>query len=258
MTAGRHFDAYTRYYDLLYADKDYAAEAAYVAAAIRRRVPSAVRVLELGCGTGGHAEHLARMGFTVHGVDLSEGMLARAAQRREALPADVAARLTFSRGDVRSVRVGGGFDAVVSLFHVMSYQTSNADVQAAYATAAAHLCPGGAFVYDFWWGPSVLTQQPSTRVRRLEDEAVRVTRIAEPVLHLSRNVCDVNYTLFIEPKPDGAIERIEEKHPMRFFFTPELVQFEGDGWCDAEEHAWMSDAAPSADSWGVMRTLTKT
>jgi len=48
----QRFALYARYYDLLYADKDYAGEAAYVAGLIRQRLPGATRILELGSGTG--------------------------------------------------------------------------------------------------------------------------------------------------------------------------------------------------------------
>jgi predicted TPR repeat methyltransferase len=100
------FDSYTRYYDLLYRDKDYAGETAYLVSHLRRLAPRAARNLELGCGTGAHAEHLARAGYAVHGVDQSESMLARASARKSGLPADVAARLSFERGDARSVLTG--------------------------------------------------------------------------------------------------------------------------------------------------------
>ena len=247
------FDLYTRYYDLLYRDKDYAAEAMYIAGLIRQQNPQAIHILELGCGTGGHAEHLARMGFTVHGIDLSDGMLARAEARRATLPAAVAARLSFALGDVRSVRVGQGFDAVVSLFHVMSYQTGNADLQAAYATAAAHLQPGGVFVYDYWYGPAVLTQQPSQRVRRLADAQLRITRMAEPVMHWQRNVCDVNYTLFVEDLASGALHQLAETHAMRYLFQPELDLLEGGHWTDAQNLAWLGTEAPDAKHWAAVR-----
>ena len=108
------FDAYSRFYDLLYADKDYAGEATYLAAHLRRRAPGARRILELGCGTGGHAIELARLGYQVHGIDLSDSMLAQAQARRAALPADLAARLRFSAGDARSVRVGEGGQRLVA------------------------------------------------------------------------------------------------------------------------------------------------
>src|SRR5258706_11290956 len=137
------FDAYARYYDLLYHDKDYAAEAAYVASNIRKLFPQATRILELGCGTGAHAEQLARLGFSVHGIDLSEIMLARAEVRKAALPANLAERLSFRHGDVRTVRTGEYYDAVISLFHVLSYQSTKADQDAMFETAFTHLYKGG-------------------------------------------------------------------------------------------------------------------
>src|SRR5688572_96234 len=106
------FDVYGRYYDLLYRDKDYAAEADYVASILERIAPGAKQILELGCGTGAHAEHLARRGLSVHGVDLSVSMLGAAHARKSAAPADVAARMSFSRGDVRQVRLGNHYGAV--------------------------------------------------------------------------------------------------------------------------------------------------
>jgi predicted TPR repeat methyltransferase len=178
------FDAYAAYYDLLYGGKDYAAEAEYVAAHIRRHVLQATRVLELGCGTGGHAEYLARMGYTIHGVDLSESMLAKANLRKASFPSEVQERLLFIQGDVRTVRTGETYDAVISLFHVISYQTTNADLIAAMTTAATHLKPGGVFIFDCWYGPGVFTDPPETRVRRLEGDGFTVTRIAEPEHHI--------------------------------------------------------------------------
>jgi ubiquinone/menaquinone biosynthesis C-methylase UbiE len=62
------FADYARYYDLLYRDKDYAAEAEYVAGLIRKFHPAARSILELGSGTGIHASLPAEKGFTVHGA----------------------------------------------------------------------------------------------------------------------------------------------------------------------------------------------
>ena len=50
------FADYARYYDLLYRDKDYAAEAEYIACLVRKFHPSARSIIiELGSGTGIHA-----------------------------------------------------------------------------------------------------------------------------------------------------------------------------------------------------------
>ncbi|HEY2400385.1 MAG TPA: class I SAM-dependent methyltransferase, partial [Steroidobacteraceae bacterium] len=58
------FDAYAAYYDLLYRDKDYPGEARYVQSLLRRHGVSDGDLLELGCGTGRHAEQLVRLGFS--------------------------------------------------------------------------------------------------------------------------------------------------------------------------------------------------
>lgn len=254
----RVFDAYARYYDLLYREKDYAAEAEYVASHVRAHSPRAKRILDLGCGTGAHAEHLARMGYAVHGIDLSEEMLSRAEARKSALPREIGGRLSFGRGDVRTVRTGDTYDAVVSLFHVMSYQTSNSDLAAAFATAAAHLAPRGLFLFDFWYGPAVLTSRPETRVKRLEDGDIKVTRIAEPVMHVNENVVDVNYCVLMEMKATGKVQEVRETHRMRYLFAPEISRLaEPQDWAGVTLSAWMSDRGLDAQQWSGMAQATR-
>ena len=91
-------------------------------------------------------------------------------------------QVAFSQGDIRAVRLGRTFDVVVALFHVTSYQTTNEDLAAATATAATHLEPGGAFLFDCWRGPAVLIQRPEVWVKRLDDDDISLTRVAEPGL----------------------------------------------------------------------------
>ena len=244
------FDAYANYYDLLYRDKDYAAEAEYVATHIRRQAPGAKRILELGCGTGAHAAYLVRVGFDVHGVDLSDTMLVRAEARKATLPAAEAKSLTFAAGDVRTVQTGVTYDVVISLFHVMNYQTTNADLEAAFKTAVTHLTSGGLFLFDFWYGPAVLTQKPEVRIKRLADDHIKVTRIAEPVMYVNENLVDVNYTVFIEEKDTGKVEQLHETHRIRYFFLPEIEKIlTGCGFHLLKSYTWMTDCPLDYEHW---------
>ncbi|KIE42503.1 MULTISPECIES: class I SAM-dependent DNA methyltransferase [Geobacter] len=246
------FNDYSRYYDLLYRDKDYTGEADFVARMIRAHHPSAARVLELGCGTGRHAELLVQRGFALHGVDRSEGMLKEAHGRKSFLSAELAGALEFSSGDVRDVRLGVSFDVVISLFHVMSYQTSNADLDAAFATAAAHLEPGGLFLFDFWYGPAVLAEMPEVRVKRLADTEIEVTRIAEPLIHPEENCVTVNYEIGILNKSDGTYSRFNESHRMRYLFLPEINALcERHGMVPVFSCEWMSGKVPGLGTWSV-------
>ena len=75
------FENYAYYYDLLYSDKKYEEEVEYVNKLIQHFFTGAESLLELGCGTGVHAEYFAKCGYTVHGIDQSEAMLKLADER---------------------------------------------------------------------------------------------------------------------------------------------------------------------------------
>ena len=91
------------YYDLVFtgsADVEF-----YVEEAKRARGP----VLELGCGTGRVSIPIAEAGVDVTGLDVSEQMLSIAREKKRSLPADVADRLGFVRGDMESFSLDRNF-----------------------------------------------------------------------------------------------------------------------------------------------------
>ncbi len=246
------FDGYAAYYDLLYRDKDYAAEASYVLGALG---PGITDILELGCGTGAHAALWAAQGKRVHGVDLSPTMLERARQRKVAQ----GVAPTFEQGDARSVRTGRIYDAVLSLFHVLSYQTTDSDARAMLATAAAHLPVGGKLLFDFWYAPAVLSQLPEVRVKRLEDETVRILRVAEPTHLPKENVVLVDYEVWVENKRSAERQRLNERHPMRYFSIPEVQALLADvGLRFERAEEWLTGQPLSASTWGACVLATKT
>lgn len=252
------FKSYSRYYNLLYQDKNYAGEAAYINSLIARHLPGAARILDLGCGTGRHCFLLAEMGYEVTGVDMSAEMLAvanarLASQSVQPAPPDPHPPLvSFHRGDIRTVRLGRTFDLVVSLFHVMSYQTTNDDLAAAFATARSHLKPGGVFIFDCWYGPAVLTDRPVVRVKRLEDADIAVTRIVEPVMHPEKNLVELNYQIMARDKKSGAVEEVQETHRMRYLFRPEIeLLTQRSGMSIIESSEWITGREPGFDTWGV-------
>lgn len=246
------FSSYARYYDLLYRDKDYAAEAEYVAGLIRKFHPSAKSILELGSGTGIHASLLAEKGFTVHGVERSEEMINIARQNVANHPTIQPSNPLFSQGDLRSIRLSKFFDVVISLFHVISYQTTNEDVAAAFETARQHLNPGGVFIFDVWYGPAVLTERPDVRIKRMADDQTEITRLAEPVLHPNENIVDVNYQVFVRDLTCQTVAELKETHAMRYFFKPEIELFAKQaGFQCQHAEEWLSCKAIGCDTWGV-------
>ena len=113
--------------------------------AIFREV-GARRVIDLGCGTGHHAAHFARLGLAVVGADPSADMLRVA---RATFP-DVAS-LRFVQAGLGGLRAAlpdelGAFDAIVCLGNTLPHAADRAHLDAALADARALLRPGGALI----------------------------------------------------------------------------------------------------------------
>ncbi len=104
----------------------------------------------------------------------------------------------------------------------MSYQNSNRDILSAFQAARNVLEVGGVFLFDVWYGPGVLSDRPTVRVKEIEDGINRLVRIARPVMHDKENIVDVCYEVFVMDKETGNTKTINETHNMRYFFRPEL------------------------------------
>ena len=134
----------------------------------------------------------------------------------------------------------------------MSYQTRNTDIQQVFVTVKNHLHPGGLFIFDFWYGPAVLTERPAVRVKRMEDNDFKVIRIAEPEMSPNENLVAVHYTTMVINKHTNNSQELRETHRMRYFFIPEIRSFllqNGFEVCEIAE--WLSKSEPGFQSWNV-------
>lgn len=212
------FQDYAYYYNAFYQDKGYKAEAGQVDALLQKYGNHISTIMNFGCGTGRHDLELAKMGYRCSGIDLSPLMIDIAKKNAKAEEMDI----PFEVSDIRSFEPAKQYDAVISLFHVMSYQTRNEDILSAFRSAGKALAPGGLFLFDVWYGPGVLSDKPSVRVKEIEDAENKLVRIARPVMHDKENVVDVCYEVFVINKETGNTKVIREVHKMRYFFRPEL------------------------------------
>jgi SAM-dependent methyltransferase len=133
----RLYDEFAYLWPLMSPPEDYAAEALFWRTVLHNPpVPGRRTLLELGVGGGHLLSHLAG-DFDLAAVDLSPAMLD---QCRRLLPG-----VKLHCGDMRTVRLGRTFDAVV-IHDAIGHMLTEADLLAAFQTAAAHLKPGGIFV----------------------------------------------------------------------------------------------------------------
>ncbi|MCX6327802.1 MAG: class I SAM-dependent methyltransferase [Bacteroidia bacterium] len=243
-----NFQLYSKYYNLLYKDKDYDAEANYVSDCIRNYSANAKTILEFGSGTGGHGLILQKMGYDIYGLERSKQMVEEA--KLLGFPCEQA--------DITKFETDRKFDAVISLFHVISYITDNDSLEKVFRNALNCLNPGGLFIFDVWYSPAVYHQKPETRIKKVENEEIKVIRMAEPEIHINKNVVDVNYSILVKEKDQIKWIEFQEKHPMRHFSIPEidlLARSTGFEILNAEE--FLSKNEPSENTWGVNFILKK-
>lgn len=215
------FGNYSNYYDLLYKDKDYPAEINFIDSLLKQyRIGDVKTILDVGCGTGGHALLLAEKGYIVTGVDISENMLSIAKDKSKKMKVDV----DFFQADACDFNLNNKFDAIISMFAVMGYQTTNEGFESALLSVGNHLRPGGLFIFDVWFGPAVISQKPGDRIKIIENNDGKIIRLTRSTLDIMKHTVDVNFNvmLIIDDKIHNPTE---ESHKMRFFFPMELELF---------------------------------
>lgn len=212
------FKDYAYYYNLFYGDKEYDREANVIASLLEKyRSLKGKKILNLGCGTGRHDIELTKLGYSVDGVDISSNMIDIAKSNNP--------NSKYYVANICNYRPEEKYEFVISMFHVISYQNKNEDVINAFKTANTALEKEGIFLFDVWYGPGVLHDLPSPRIRKVGNDDVIAIRFAQPVMHVNTNVVDVNYEVHVIGKNDNSVKRMEEVHRMRYFFAPEIEEY---------------------------------
>lgn len=212
---------YASAYDFIYQDKNYEEECDFIEDAFLKHSAKVKTILDLGCGTGGHAMILAKRGYCVLGVDRSKEMLEIA--RRKASEANLS--INFIEGDILDLSLQQKFDAVISMFAVMGYQITNKAISGVCKTAREHLSPGGIFLFDCWNGSAVLAERPAVRVKEVRiNDKERIIRFTEPVLEIMTHVVETRFKMW-KIREDRIDDETNEIHFMRFLFPQEIKYF---------------------------------
>ncbi len=193
-----------RFYDALFAGKDYAGEIARVLAIAGIGRP--VRVLEIGAGTGNHTRVLAEAGHHVTAVDIDPRMVEIARAKLAGLPVEVARRIEYVLGRVEELEARD-FELGLALFNVVNYLERLPALEGFLGAVAVRLRPGAAFLFDAWNGVAALLDPPKDKQTVAETPTHRVramlTSRTDPLALRSL----LYYELEAEERATGRIER---------------------------------------------------
>jgi dTDP-3-amino-3,4,6-trideoxy-alpha-D-glucopyranose N,N-dimethyltransferase len=154
-------------YDALFRTKDYQRASRRLLRTLRRVAPGARSLLDVGCGTGRHLEHL-RGRFRVEGIDLSREMLAVARKR--------CPDVRFHQGTLVGFNLHRRFDVVTCLFGAIAYAKTFASLRKATRCLVRHLRPGGTLVVEPWVSPERFIAGRLV-FDRVDDADLKVARI---------------------------------------------------------------------------------
>jgi SAM-dependent methyltransferase len=257
-----NFGLYSKYYDLLYREKDYLAESNYVLNLISRygenNNRSSWRLLELGSGSGGHAAYMAPEIQQLVGVERSHEMAMQASAKNIQNFQIIEGDITELDGVLSLPDRHDNFDAVVSLFHVVSYINQNDQLRSCLRSVSHSLHPGGVFIFDVWFAPAVFWLRPESRVKQMTDDFITVERTANASVDVLSNVVTVEFETRISDRVSGEETTLHETHPMRCFGVPEVASL-------AEEvglhlvcvEEFLSGKPAGLETWGVCFVLKK-
>jgi SAM-dependent methyltransferase len=196
--------------------------------------------LEFGIGTGRIALPLARRGIRVHGIDLSEAMVARL----RAKPGGE--RIGVAIGDFATTTVDGRFSLAYLVFNTIGNLTTQDAQVACFQNAAVHLEPGGCFVIEVGV-PELQRLPPGETVRPFNVSPTRLGFDEYDVV--SQGLISHHYTVV-----DGRLEVFSI--PFRYVWPAELdlmARLAGmrlrERWGGWRREPFTSDSAKHVSVW---------
>jgi SAM-dependent methyltransferase len=164
----------------------------------------------------------------------------------------------FLAGDITKFKASHEYDAIISLFHVFSYLTTEDSLREAVVCSFSNLRPGGVFLFDYWHGPGVLKNPPATRTKRAENSTLRVVRKSVPRHLPDTHLVELSLSLNIAQKDANNSQHVEETYLLRYWFPDELQwQLENSGFKDIRHYAWLTRSAPGPETWQACTLAVK-
>src|SRR5262249_35006147 len=120
-------------------------------------------------------------------------------------------------------------------------------------TVRQHLRKDGLFIFDVWYGPAVLNERPSQRIKVINSDQRTLLRAASGDLDTYEQTTTVNYHVW-EFQEKQLLGETEESHTMRYFFAKELELFLSDAnlsVLEISEFPYLKHK-PTDSSWNVI------
>jgi SAM-dependent methyltransferase len=198
------FTKSARFYDALYAWKDYDTEAQRLRDIIQGHgLSDGAALLDVACGTGAHIARLKRY-YRVEGLDLDPVLLEIARERNP--------EIVFHQGDMADFKLGRQFDVVTCLFSSIGYVKTVQRLDQTVANLARHTTPGGLVLVEPWLMPGAY-EVGGVHALFVDQPGLKIARMNVSALEDAVSILDFHY---LAGTPEG-IEHFTERHELGLF-----------------------------------------
>jgi SAM-dependent methyltransferase len=186
------------------------------------------KILEVGCGTGRILIPAAAEGAEIVGLDVSPYMVAKCRDKLSAQPPETRARVRLVEASMVDFHLNDRFSLAIMPFRPLQHLVAIEDQLSCLCCIGAHLERGGRLVFDVFQVDFSKITAP-TRTEESEDlpemalpDGRRLRRTSRLVAtHRAEQYNDVEMIYYLTGR-DGAIERIVQAFPFRYFFRYEV------------------------------------
>ena len=204
------FSKSARWYDALYAFKDYQQEADQLIQFLDREHPTAATLLDVACGTAEHDRYLAAH-YQVDGLDLNPDFIEIAVNKNPSCRYYVA--------DMSGFALGKTYDIILCLFSSIGYVRTLENVVKALGCFKAHLAAGGVLLVEPWFTPQTWKPNASVHMLTAETAEGKVCRMNVSGQEGVMSIIDFHYLV---GTPAG-VTHFTERHELGLFTVEEML-----------------------------------
>ena len=196
-------------------DIDYSKWADYIEEIFKINNHKPSLILDLGCGTGNFCIEMAKRGYEMIGVDMSQEMLSCAKLKSE----EQGLNILYLNQDMTNFELYGTVDTIVCLLDSLNYILYKKDIKRMFKLVKNYLNPEGLFIFDVNTPYKFENVFGENVFYDISDEA---TYIWQNYYNRKSKVCEFELTFFV--KDSKAYKKYDEVHYERSYNKSELKE----------------------------------
>ena len=201
-------------------------------------------ILDLGCGTGRVSLELAKAGYSVTGLDLSEPMLEIYRNKIKKLPDYIRERMQIIHGNMIGFSINNKFSLVIAPFRVFQVLTRDDDIRNCLACIRNHLDSNGVFIINVFQPRKAMDESWCYKERiqwEHDDIGEGVHVVKKDYGEKIDTINQIIYPVFIYEVTDrnGSTEKFTEHLELKYYYHEQLkTLLENNGFSVLEEYGW--------------------